>query len=102
MDESHLKFLSQRAAAGTITQAERDELLSLIAQSLWGLDALDKRIARIHGQLCDQCALKKKSRLAAGLIDAVAGNKLPWIIVGLLLLIIAALLGVDVTPLFGR
>ena len=103
-DNQHTEFLISRILNEKATRQEEAELLVAIYRSLWSLQDLDLRIAKIHKELCDKCelkkaALRKNSSGLASVAAAMAGNKLPWLIVAILVLIVAALLGIDLSPL---
>ncbi len=111
-DMAELHAVQTRLETGT---DKPNDMKKAVAKCLYILMNLDTIIEKAHDDKCANCP----ARLAATapvpvstdgdeekktnpIVSLLSNNMLPWIIVGICLLIIASLVGVDVSPIINH
>lgn len=107
-DKLRMEVLAGRLASGNASQQERDELMAMMAIAMKDVMDIDDKITTIHTTLCEHCSVRKrvqileeaqkeaqKNECERNKSTVLSKDKLPWVVILVLVVIIATLLGID-------
>lgn len=106
-DKLRIEILAGRLASGNASQQERDELTAMMALAVKDVMNIDDKIAAIHTNLCEHCSIRKRVNKIEEAQEKVKNtsfiskDKLPWMVILGLVVIIATLLGVDIKAMLN-